>query len=133
MCDEKNVLVKNMFANRLQMGFAATSMNLKDSPWSRITRTLPLNKKILDTSISKEGHADCLFGYKKDFIAVDFLEKIQLLTMLSYCKLLWQKFTSFIEWPSYIVVIFGLAASPYYIWGEIVHGTIIIIIIKSCR
>ena len=87
MCTEKHVFVPKS----LQMG-----LSLNGSPWSGNSLTLSSKENVLAVAISKEGNADSIL-YMKGSISIDFLEKDATVDCGSYCWLLRQYFTLFIE------------------------------------
>ena len=57
-------------------------------------------EKVLGRAVSKEGHANGFLDRERP-ITIDFLEKGATINSASYCQILNQHFTLFIEWSSY--------------------------------
>ena len=84
-CFSKKKKKKKNVYKWAKYGFATFSPSQKDS--SRIGNTL--GQKVLVAGVSKEGHAVSFLGHERTHYF--------LVNSASYCKLLRQKFTLFIE------------------------------------
>ena len=94
------VFVQKLFTNGLRMGFPIWA-KVKKTVHGVGTHWLSCHEKVLRAAVRKEGHADSLVEHKR-CITIDFIEKVATVNTASYCQLLRQYFTLFIEWPSYI-------------------------------
>ena len=91
----KNVLVQKMFTNWLKMGLSLWTC-VKKAVHGVETHWLFGKEKVLATVVSKDGHADT-----REVITINFLEEVAIVNNASYCQILQQYFTFFIEWLLY--------------------------------
>ena len=64
MCTEKDILVKKLFINGLKMGLPRQACVKKTVHVVEI-HWITSKEKVPGEAVSKEGHADCLLGYKR--------------------------------------------------------------------